>query len=146
MIDKRLLGQLRKRLQHELDDVYVNGMCAVYSWAVYQLLKVKGFKPTLCCNSYHVFVKSNDWYVDLTADQFNDRLNDRVNLPAVWLSKQPALQKPRHRTEPVHRVNHSFKSAKEFHGYCSRWDDWQQPLRRSKAVNNALKPFLHELQ
>jgi len=142
MINKRLLHRLRKNLQVELDDQHTYGLCAVYSWAVYSLLKAHGFKPTICCCSYHVFVVADGWYVDLTADQFNDQLKDDVDLPAVWCSTKPALQKPRYRTESVHRINHRFGSAAAFHRYCSRWDDWQQPVNRKKEITAALKPLL----
>ena len=139
-----LLKRLRAKLveaQFEGDDS-VNGLCGVFSYAVYRLLRKMGLKPQLQGNNYHVFVRCGLWYVDLTGSQFNEKKR-KIKLPSVYLKQHPYDQaKPTYATTGIHHTQHVYRSEADFLAAMQRWHIQLTPHKTTinQIVDELLQP------
>ena len=51
----------------------LNGMCAIASWELFKRLKNVGYKPIVCANGGHFFIKLNKYLIDITSKQFDEK-------------------------------------------------------------------------
>ena len=119
------LEQIREkieRLSYDIPNSYTSvkglgGWCALTSYIVFHILKRKGYHPYMCSNDIHSFIQCDDYYVDLTATQFNgmDWDGTKTNpIPSVYVSKEPVKN--------IHDIdNKTDRSADIWTKICKGW-------------------------
>ena len=114
--------------------IYLGGACVIASYALYRILKHKGFSPTLVMamdkNEYHghCWVELDDTVIDLTPRQFDP------DLPDILYSKRKTYPSRIPKIKEYINIKTNNDAIKEF----DEWLIMQQPVIYKSKLNRLI--------
>ena len=100
----------------------LNCMCGISTYILFVFFKELGYRPTLCMNDNHCFLKLGNYWVDLTLTQFN------IKCPSVWFKRRPYRKDDGYGN--VHRITWKGKTIPKVRKMFRRWPKDQNPFKQ----------------
>jgi hypothetical protein len=107
----------------------LNGWCVLCSYTIFHILRKRGLNPTFCRSYNHAFIILNNWYIDITLEQFN---RGDKQFPDIYL-KQCAGD------SEFHSIIQSTDQASKIWKVCQGWN--QQVGIRNPSIIKMIKSY-----